>query len=50
MGRVMRDKLQELGLRNVAVFATRDYSGVHIGPKRFSMVKELIEKAVKELP
>ena len=49
MGRAMRNKLQELGARNVAVFVTRVYGGKHIGPKRFSVVKDLIKRVVEKL-
>ncbi len=49
MGRVMRNKLQESGAQKVSVFVTRNNGGKHTGPKRFSVVKDLIKQVVEKL-
>ncbi len=38
-----------MGVNNVAVFVTRRYGGTHLGPKRFTIVKELIKSVLKQL-
>ncbi len=49
MGRVVRNYLQELNASNLCVFVTRHYGGVHIGPKRFTIVKALVKQVVGQL-
>ncbi len=49
MGRFVRDAIIELDGKNVIVFVTRHYTGGHLGPTRFRIVKDLIEKALKDL-
>ncbi len=48
MGRAVRDAMHALNIRNAIVFVTRHYGGTHLGPKRFSVVKELIEEVAKK--
>ncbi len=47
-GRLIKDKLQKLGAKNVAVFVTRFYGGEHLGPKRFPAVDKLVEEVMSQ--
>ena len=47
MGRAVRDAMQNENARNIAVFVTRFYGGNHLGPKRFSAVKELVKTVLQ---
>ena len=49
MGRTVRDYLQQLDARNVIIFVTRIYGGVHIGPKRFTIVKDLVKQVIETM-
>ncbi len=49
MGRTIRNYLQERDVQNVVVFVTRHYGGVHLGPKRFSIVKSLVKDVIDKL-
>ena len=47
-GRTVKDKLQKLNAKNIAVFITRYYGGEHLGPKRFTAVESLVEELVNK--
>ena len=49
MGRRMLDQLIESNEINICVFMVRYYGGVHIGPKRFSIVKDRVNQAMQRL-
>ncbi len=49
MGRAMRDRINSLGVNDVVVFMARSYVGNKLGPRRFSVVTELIDKYLQKL-
>ena len=49
MGRKMLEKLVKLEVTDITVAAISFYSGVHIGGKRFNIVLDRVEEAVKKL-
>lgn len=48
MGRFLLKLLQEGNATNVAVFVLRYFGGVHIGPMRFDIARELATKALRK--
>ncbi len=49
IGRAMRDRINSLGVNDVVVFMTRSYGGNKLGPRRFSVATELIDKVWQKL-
>ncbi len=49
MGKVVRDTLHRLNVKNIIVFVTRFYGRKHLGQKRFDTVKEMVEKVTENM-
>ncbi len=49
MGRAMKDHINRLNINDVVVFMTRSYGGKNLGPRRFGVVTELMDKVLKKL-
>lgn len=47
MGRMLLKLLHEAKATNIAVFLLRYFGGVHIGPKRFDIAKDLTKQAIR---
>ncbi len=50
MGRVIRNAMQRADAKNVVVFVTRTYGGQKLGSKRFTLVEQLVENTLAQMP
>ncbi len=48
MGRVVRDEMQKQGDMNMVIFITRQYGGIHLGNRRFEIIKDLVKKVLEK--
>ena len=49
-GRTILNQLKKAGVLNYAVFVIRYYGGVHLGPRRFEIIRQLTDQCVAEFP